>query len=63
MERVNRPVLLFLASMPAYSKLADLEVVGGLDLSVDGAQYPFPLYASLKELLDRSEPVTRRETR
>jgi scyllo-inositol 2-dehydrogenase (NADP+) len=42
--------------LPAYAKLADLEVVGGYDPAVRGADLPFPLFSSLDELLDRTSP-------
>jgi predicted dehydrogenase len=42
--------------LPAYAKLADLEVVGGFDPAAGAAKLPFPVYASLEELLDRTAP-------
>ena len=42
--------------LPAYSKLPELEVVGGYDPAVSGDGLPFPLFSSLDELLDKTSP-------
>ena len=42
--------------LPAYAKLPGLEVVGGCDPAARGGDFPFPLYATVDELLDRARP-------
>jgi D-apiose dehydrogenase len=42
--------------LPAYAKLADLQVVGGYDPASGSARLPFPLFGSLQELLDKTAP-------
>lgn len=42
--------------IPAYAKLADLEVVGGYDPAVREGRFGFPLFSSIDELLDRTSP-------
>lgn len=42
--------------LPAYSKLADLEVVGGFDPAVGQGRFAFPLFSSVDELLDKTSP-------
>lgn len=42
--------------IPAYAKLADLEVVGGFDPAVKEGGFAFPLFSSVDELLERTSP-------
>ena len=42
--------------IPAYAKLADLEVVGGYDPAVSEGGFAFPLFSSVDELLDKVGP-------
>lgn len=42
--------------IPAYAKLADLEVVGGYDPAVSEGGFSFPLFSSVDELLDKTSP-------
>ena len=42
--------------LPAYKKLSQIEVVGGFDPNVGGEEFPFPVYKSVSELLEKSQP-------
>jgi predicted dehydrogenase len=42
--------------IPAYSKLSNVEIVGGYDPYVTKADFPFPVYDSLEALLDKTRP-------
>jgi len=42
--------------LPAIAKLKQLQVVGGFDPHAGQAQWPFPLFASASELLERTRP-------
>jgi predicted dehydrogenase len=42
--------------LPAYAGLRGLEVVGGADPAVGRGRFPFPVFASAEEMLDRVKP-------
>lgn len=42
--------------LPAYAKLTDLRVVGGCDPAAAGGDFPFPLYATVEELVEQTTP-------
>jgi len=42
--------------IPAYAKLADLQVVGGCDPAVREGGFPFPLFSSVDEMLGKTCP-------
>ena len=42
--------------LPAYAKLADLDVVGGYDPAIPIGAFSFPLFSSLEELLGKTSP-------
>jgi len=42
--------------LPAYGRLPDLEVLGGFDPSARKGDFPFPLFSSAGELLERTRP-------
>ncbi len=42
--------------LPAYAKLPGLRVVGGSDPAARGGDFPFPLFATVDELLERTRP-------
>lgn len=42
--------------IPAYSKLSNLEIVGGYDPYATKSEFSFPVYDSLEELLDKTRP-------
>lgn len=42
--------------LPAYAKLPELKVVGGFDPAATGAEFPFPLFHSIEEMLDQTRP-------
>ena len=42
--------------LPAYRKIRSLEVVGGVDPAVAGADFAFPLFGSVAELLAETRP-------
>jgi len=42
--------------LPAYKKTAELELVGGYDPDAKDADYAFPLFASLQEMLEQTKP-------
>lgn len=42
--------------IPAYARLADLEVVGGYDPAIREGRFAFPLFPSLDELLEKTAP-------
>jgi D-apiose dehydrogenase len=42
--------------IPAYAKLADLEIVGGHDPAIREGGFAFPLFSSIDELLDKARP-------
>lgn len=42
--------------LPAYAKLADLEVVGGFDPAVEDGAFPFPTFQTLDEMLEKTAP-------
>ncbi len=42
--------------IPAYAKLADLEVAGGFDPAVSEGGFSFPQFSSVDELLDKAAP-------
>lgn len=42
--------------LPAVAKLADLEVVGGFDPAAANARFPFSLFSTAEELLEKTRP-------
>lgn len=42
--------------LPAYAKLANLEVVGGYDPLIREGGFAFPLFSSIDELLEKTSP-------
>jgi D-apiose dehydrogenase len=42
--------------LPALAKLRGLEIVGGLDPAVRNARFPFPLFSTAEEMLDKARP-------
>ena len=42
--------------LPAYAKIDNLEIVGGHDPAADADSFPFPLFSSAAELLDKTKP-------
>lgn len=42
--------------LPAYRKLADVEVVGGFDPVVKTGDYSFPLFDSVEEMIEQAKP-------
>lgn len=42
--------------LPAYAKLPELKVVGGFDPAAAGTEFPFPLFRSVEEMLERTRP-------
>jgi len=42
--------------IPAYQKLADVEVVGGFDPHVKSGNYSFPLFNSVEEMIETTKP-------
>lgn len=42
--------------LPAIAKLPELEIVGGVDLTVQEGDFPFPLYTTIDDLLKSRKP-------
>jgi predicted dehydrogenase len=42
--------------LPAYRKLPDVQVVGGFDPAAKEGDFPFPLFSSAAEMIDKSKP-------
>ena len=42
--------------LPAYQRIPTLEVVGGCDPLAKQDAFPFPLFASVPEMLERTKP-------
>ena len=42
--------------LPAYAQLPNLDVVGGVDAAVRDGAFPFPLFGSTQEMIDKTRP-------
>jgi predicted dehydrogenase len=42
--------------LPAYADVPGLQVVGGCDPAAKGGRFPFPVFASAEEMIDRTRP-------
>ena len=42
--------------LPAYAGLNNVSVVGGFDPGIDKADFPFPLYSSFEDMIDKAQP-------